>query len=386
MTLPDADSQPISTGHHMMINHYSDYHTIFRHSTGRKVICALVAIGISIMSMGLCALTATAAQVGAGASSDSTESANSIGTDVVTSVRSFPSADRTRTDLFADGDSANDADGDYSAASRGASRESLSSSTNADGGSWGGIEDLKIPYSKSTGQTTASDALRSSMENAKSLYDASGDLSDPSHRSALKTLIDEADALRSNAQATEPQLSTMKSKLDAASDIVQTDIQNHQIEQAATAEAPSSNTGGSGTSMGYSPTGSSTGGAVIVKAASGRTAADVAAYATQFVGRVPYVWAGSSLSGWDCSGFVMYVYSQFGVTLPHYSGAQATMGQGVSSLSEAKPGDVIANGTHAAIYIGNGMVVNALNPTEGTTITPVRWAFTSAYQIRRMIA
>lgn len=110
-----------------------------------------------------------------------------------------------------------------------------------------------------------------------------------------------------------------------------------------------------------------------------------ASYALQFVGKVPYVWGGSSPAGWDCSGMVMYVMAQFGVGLPHSSGAQAGAGQAVNGLQNAKPGDILANGTHAAIYVGNGMVVNALNSRVGTVVSPVGIAFSGSYSIRRVV-
>ena len=112
----------------------------------------------------------------------------------------------------------------------------------------------------------------------------------------------------------------------------------------------------------------------------------VAGYAASFVGLVPYVWGGTTPAGWDCSGFTQYVFAQFGVSLPHYSGSQANCGMYVDSLANAQPGDLLANGTHAAIYIGGGMVVNALNPYQGTQICSVSGAFGGAgYSIRRIV-
>lgn len=105
-------------------------------------------------------------------------------------------------------------------------------------------------------------------------------------------------------------------------------------------------------------------------------------FASQFVGKVPYVSGGNTPAGWDCSGFVQYVYGQMGVSLPHYSGAQATAGRAVSSLAEAQPGDIIANSQHAAIYVGNGMVINS--QLSGTRYDPIAWVFPSSYSIRRI--
>ena len=130
---------------------------------------------------------------------------------------------------------------------------------------------------------------------------------------------------------------------------------------------------------------SSSSASLTVNPPDSKTAAALVSYAEQFVGQVPYVWGGSTTSGWDCSGFVMYVFAQFGVSLPHSSGAQAGYGTAVPSLASAQPGDIIANSAHAGIYVGNGMVVNALNPSQGTQITPVAWAFTGSYSIRRLL-
>lgn len=114
--------------------------------------------------------------------------------------------------------------------------------------------------------------------------------------------------------------------------------------------------------------------------ATGQALAD---YALQFQG-YPYVAGGNTPSGWDCSGFVQWVFAQFGVSLPHYSGAQMSVGTAVGSIAEAAPGDIIVNTQHAAIYIGNGMVINALNPAQGTQITSLA-VFSGGYAIRRVL-
>lgn len=114
--------------------------------------------------------------------------------------------------------------------------------------------------------------------------------------------------------------------------------------------------------------------------ATGQALAD---YALQFQG-YPYVAGGNTPSGWDCSGFVQWVFAQFGVSLPHYSGAQMSVGTAVGSIAEAAPGDIIVNTQHAAIYIGNGMVINALNPAQGTKVTSLA-VFSGGYAIRRVL-
>ena len=100
---------------------------------------------------------------------------------------------------------------------------------------------------------------------------------------------------------------------------------------------------------------------------------DLVSYACQFVGN-PYVWGGTSLTrGADCSGFVMSVFANYGVSLPHSSGSQAGCGTSISA-SEAQPGDLFfyGNGSrinHVAIYIGNGQVVHASSPRTGIKIS-----------------
>ena len=100
---------------------------------------------------------------------------------------------------------------------------------------------------------------------------------------------------------------------------------------------------------------------------------DLVSYACQFVGN-PYVWGGTSLTkGADCSGFVLSVFANYGLSLPHSSVAQSNSGTKISS-SEAQPGDLFfyGNGSrinHVAIYIGNGQVVHASSPRTGIKIS-----------------
>lgn len=121
----------------------------------------------------------------------------------------------------------------------------------------------------------------------------------------------------------------------------------------------------------------------VLTAPASATGQALADYALQFQG-YPYVAGGNTPSGWDCSGFVQWVFAQFGVSLPHYSGAQMSVGTAVGSIAEAAPGDIIVNTQHAAIYIGNGMVINALNPAQGTQVTSLA-VFSGGYAIRRVL-
>ena len=101
-------------------------------------------------------------------------------------------------------------------------------------------------------------------------------------------------------------------------------------------------------------------------------------YAKQWVGVTPYVWGGTSLTaGADCSGFVMKVYEQFGIKLPHGTASLLDKGAPVS-WSDVQLGDIIitessASGTgkHTGIYAGDGKWVNASTSSVGTVLSDV---------------
>jgi cell wall-associated NlpC family hydrolase len=98
----------------------------------------------------------------------------------------------------------------------------------------------------------------------------------------------------------------------------------------------------------------------------------VASFATQFVGR-PYVWGAEGPRAFDCSGFVKYVYAQYGVSLDHYTGSQFNSGSAVSRAG-LSPGDLVFFNTygsisHVGIYIGGGKFVHAASSKIGVTIS-----------------
>ncbi|MFF5794422.1 C40 family peptidase [Paeniglutamicibacter sp. NPDC012692] len=97
----------------------------------------------------------------------------------------------------------------------------------------------------------------------------------------------------------------------------------------------------------------------------------IAATAAQYVG-VPYVWGGNTTSGWDCSGFVKYVYAKHGIDIARGTSAIRASGQFVRT-SSPKPGDLVFQngGGHVGIYLGGGKMIGAQNPTVDTIIHDV---------------
>lgn len=91
---------------------------------------------------------------------------------------------------------------------------------------------------------------------------------------------------------------------------------------------------------------------------------------------IPYVWGGTSTRGFDCSGLTGYVLNGVGIKVPRVSDAQSNVGPHIS-LANAKPGDLIgfSGGGHIAIYVGNGMMVEAPRPGLTVRETPVRGAY-----------
>lgn len=119
-----------------------------------------------------------------------------------------------------------------------------------------------------------------------------------------------------------------------------------------------------------SSSGSSKGdGGKTYQSPTGSTGSDVVKFAMQFVGN-PYVYGGSSLTnGTDCSGFVMSVYNNFGVSLPHSSAADRSVGATVNGLENAQPGDIICYSGHVGIYAGNGQLVHASTSKTGIIVS-----------------
>jgi hypothetical protein len=102
---------------------------------------------------------------------------------------------------------------------------------------------------------------------------------------------------------------------------------------------------------------------------------DLLKYVKTRVNKTPYVFSGSSTRGWDCSGLVRWLYSRFGLDIPHSADKQGHIG---TRVSDPMPGDVVVfayqgstNFYHSAIYIGNGKIVHANQARKTTVIEPL---------------
>jgi peptidoglycan DL-endopeptidase CwlO len=139
-----------------------------------------------------------------------------------------------------------------------------------------------------------------------------------------------------------------------------------------------------------SPVGSTTdtggtAGAGVVGPAPPPTHSSVVAIAERYLG-VPYRWGGASPSGFDCSGLVMYVYAQVGVSVPHSSYSQYGMGSPVSR-GDLQPGDLVFfDGLgHVGIYVGGNSFIHAPHTGDVVKISSISGWYASTYVGARRI-
>ncbi len=156
----------------------------------------------------------------------------------------------------------------------------------------------------------------------------------------------------------------------AKEEAARAEAQAAAARKAAENKASSSDSGSSGQTTTYAPPSGSASGQAVVD------------FAMQFVGN-PYVYGGTSLTnGADCSGFVMSVYGNFGVSLPHSSAADRNVGATVNGIENAQPGDIICYSGHVGIYAGNGQIVHASTSKTGIIVSNA--TYRSILSIRRI--
>lgn len=118
----------------------------------------------------------------------------------------------------------------------------------------------------------------------------------------------------------------------------------------------------------------------------------IANFARNFMG-VPYVWGGSTPAGFDCSGFVYYIYSCYGISLPRVADEQYYFGHRIVA-TDILPGDLVFYSTympgpsHVGIYMGNGQFIHASSAAGEVTLTPMskpyyQERFLGAFRISR---
>lgn len=109
----------------------------------------------------------------------------------------------------------------------------------------------------------------------------------------------------------------------------------------------------------------------------------IVASAKEWIG-VPYVLGGTTRSGVDCSGLVQNVLAEYGIDMPRLAREQMKQGTEVASLDQALPGDLLVfnNGSHIAIYAGDGMKIHAPRPGKTVVFDQVYGTPTT---IRRMV-
>lgn len=114
----------------------------------------------------------------------------------------------------------------------------------------------------------------------------------------------------------------------------------------------------------------------------------IVGYARRFLG-IPYTWGGSSpRTGFDCSGFVRYVYAHFGISLPHSSFADVWRGRHIARRS-LEPGDIVFfdGNNHVGIYIGGNRIIHAPHTGAVVSIAAMSGWYAQTYDAgRRLIA
>jgi cell wall-associated NlpC family hydrolase len=208
-----------------------------------------------------------------------------------------------------------------------------------------------------------------------------------------------AEELATGAQAQVDQVTARKSDLDAQVAVYQAAYdrlnaeeqrvsraaaERHAAEQAATAPSPQpSDAGPAAPAAPAAPTATAAPAAAV---AGGSAAAQTAVSTAMAQIGDPYVWGAAGPDSFDCSGLTQYAYAAAGISLPHSSSMQSTMGVPVSR-AELQPGDLIffySPVSHVGMYIGDGQMVHA--STSGVPVKTASVDSMGSYNSARRIA
>ncbi|PEG97026.1 hydrolase [Lactobacillus sp. UMNPBX9] len=195
--------------------------------------------------------------------------------------------------------------------------------------------------------------------------------------SAAQSSSQQSVANNSVAQTSSSQQQTVTTPVASSSSAASSSsvAQTNNTQQATTTNTAATNNNATTVNTSNVTTTTNTGSA---------SASAIISYAQSFIG-VPYVWGGSTPSGFDCSGLVQYVYAHYGVNLPRVTTAQENAGT-VIPVSAAQPGDLYfwgAKGSsyHVAIATGGGSFIHAPEPGESVKVGSTQY-FQPSFAVR----